>query len=95
MDNRLIPINTYEHYEECPLHEDASGFVCSECGKEVAEGAMYCIVCGLTVDDLDEGLACAVKFSDCICEELEMEFELSEADKVWSRMRDEENEGWE
>jgi len=97
MDNHLIPKNLYEHYEECPLHEDASGFVCSECGKEIVEEATFCPMCNANINDFDaiSTLACPVRFSDCICEELEMEFELSEADRVWSRTKEEENEGWE
>ncbi len=102
MENHLIPPNIYEHYEECPVHEDASGYVCSECGKEIVKEATYCAMCDTNVTDFDNvplacnvsSLACSVRFSDCICEALEMEFELSEADRVWSRMKD-ENEGWE
>ena len=98
------PYKNYEHYVDCPCHEDSSGYVCDNCGAELVKEATYCPECWFGSEFVGTGgigekpITRLVLPRDCVCEDIEESYGYDEADRRWASKKDMdmdmEDEGW-
>ena len=52
------------HHEDCPQHEDRTGFVCADCNEEIEKNAIRCGSCHEQADEYNP----IFMEGNCICD---------------------------